>query len=140
MRVLLRKHDPAHIIENIKWVRNRKNLPQDLAAFTIAAIKNDYAQGATNNKPGKLLASEDETNQNQINQQKKQETEAKLAALPKAKLQAIKKSFATAILGGKYGTTLANSFQKNRWQTKGIKSLFRGFAGSRILEKQLSQT
>jgi plasmid replication initiation protein len=143
MRELLAKRDSRHVLENIELARARhlrsKSPESNLAGLTVAAITHDYAaeerakrQAAAERQAGREQAKAEEAALTAQGERQKRDMAARLAALPKHKLKALRTAFAKEISGGRYGRTFAANFQAKGWQAPGVEVLLRGWVGKRV--------
>ncbi|MDK9719650.1 MAG: replication initiation protein [Rhodospirillales bacterium] len=144
---LLASHDPLFVIENIELARKRhmtaKAKDANLAGLTISAITKDYAaeERAVRHEAEARSAAKLQARTEQVIDDEAREAarttrrrliNAKLQALPKAKLKALRNAFAAEVKAGKQGTMLAASFKEKGWNAPGIDGLFRIFVAPRL--------
>ncbi len=155
MLELLAKHNPRFVIENIELSRKRhmtaKAKEANLAGLTISAITKDYAaeerakrQEAQARKIAKeetkaTLEFEDAAKEEERNSRRR-DLNAKLVALPKTELMALRKAFAAEVRKGKQGTILAASFKEKGWNAPGMDALFRVFVAPLLTDREDSPT
>jgi plasmid replication initiation protein len=149
MRGLLGRYEPAHVLENIELARRRhlaaKGKNVNLPGLTVAAITGDFAaedrakrQEAEARSEAKAQAKTAQELEDEAREKaqiaRRHEINAKLQALPKAKLKALRNAFAKEVKAGKHGAILAASFAEKRWGAPGIESIFRMFASRYFTE------
>ncbi|MBF0354442.1 MAG: RepB family plasmid replication initiator protein [Alphaproteobacteria bacterium] len=147
MRELLVRHEPKHVLENIELARKRhlaaKGKNVNLAGLTVAAISNDFAaderakrQEAQARSEARALAKTEQELEDEAREAaqiaRRRDINAKLQALPKAKLKALRNAFTKEVKTGKHGAVLAASFAQRGWDAPGMEGFFRIFAAPKL--------
>ena len=152
MREVLAGRDPAHALENIELARRRHLAIRgrgegNLAGLTVAAIVNDYAAEARTKRQEKAArvaerqqSDQDLARQDEADAAHRRDTIARLAAMPAAEREALRKAFTIEVEAGSYGATVAAVFKNEGWKALGVKSLFRGYVAIRFSRTEEERT